>query len=218
MISPKEAISALDELGSYRLNAQVSIMPVNWHRFSEGFDGKIPPFFEEFDRNTASGKMSSGSASNRNTSLEKGFTDMQKTFLSSASAEERLDFLKDFISEKIIHVMGLDDSVILSPVQPLLNIGLDSLVAVELKNIIGAAIGKTLPATLMFDYPTITELARFINGELDFVSTIGSPIDIDSGININSPTNIAHIEVDSDSTKILVEDARINRIQNLASN
>lgn len=218
LISPKEAISALDELGSYRLNAQVSIMPVNWHRFSEGFDGKIPPFFEEFDRNTASGKMSSGSASNRNTSLEKGFTDMQKTFLSSASAEERLDFLKDFISEKIIHVMGLDDSVILSPVQPLLNIGLDSLVAVELKNIIGAAIGKTLPATLMFDYPTITELARFINGELDFVSTIGSPIDIDSGININSPTNIAHIEVDSDSTKILVEDARINRIQNLASN
>lgn len=50
--------------------------------------------------------------------------------------------------------------------QPLMEAGLDSLGAVELRNALCAAFTMELPATLTFDYPTINTLAAFIAGEL----------------------------------------------------
>jgi hypothetical protein len=38
--------------------------------------------------------------------------------------------------------------------------------AVELRNALGAAVGMTLPATLLFDYPTVEALTRFLAGKL----------------------------------------------------
>jgi acyl carrier protein len=46
--------------------------------------------------------------------------------------------------------------------QPLMEAGLDSLAAVELRNAIGAKFGMDLPATAMFDYPTLDALSRFV--------------------------------------------------------
>jgi hypothetical protein len=37
---------------------------------------------------------------------------------------------------------------------------------VELRNTLGSAIGRPLPATLLFDYPTIDALADHLLGEL----------------------------------------------------
>ena len=50
--------------------------------------------------------------------------------------------------------------------QPLMEAGLDSLAAVELRNDLASSFGLDLPATLMFDYPTVTALAGYITGEL----------------------------------------------------
>ena len=46
--------------------------------------------------------------------------------------------------------------------QPLSEIGLDSLMAVELRNVLGTMLGKPLPATIIFDYPTIDALTDFL--------------------------------------------------------
>jgi hypothetical protein len=41
-------------------------------------------------------------------------------------------------------------------------LGLDSLLSIELRNSLGASLTHTLPATLLFNFPTLEALAGFI--------------------------------------------------------
>ncbi|MET9500064.1 type I polyketide synthase, partial [Streptomyces sp. NPDC006552] len=46
------------------------------------------------------------------------------------------------------------------------DLGVDSLIAVELRNVLAAVSGVTLPSTVVFDHPTPQALADFLHGEL----------------------------------------------------
>jgi acyl carrier protein len=54
----------------------------------------------------------------------------------------------------------------LTPEQPLVAAGLDSLGAVELKNSLQGQLGLELPSTLVFDYPTVDSMAHYIASKL----------------------------------------------------
>ena len=66
------------------------------------------------------------------------------------------------LSEAARKILGLDASVALDPDRPLQEYGLDSLMAVELRNTIGGLLDRTLPATLLFKYPTVNGLTGFV--------------------------------------------------------
>jgi len=57
----------------------------------------------------------------------------------------------------------------------LFDLGMDSLMSVELKSRLEATTGCALPATLTFKYPTVVALADFLGGRLGLKS--GAPAD-----------------------------------------
>jgi acyl carrier protein len=62
-------------------------------------------------------------------------------------------------------VLGLATPNAIDPHRPLQQLGLDSLIAVELRNRLSAVTGLRLPATLLFDHPTASALARLVRAK-----------------------------------------------------
>ncbi len=81
-------------------------------------------------------------------------------------AARRRDALLAHLSERALVVLGLDPGRIVDPRIPLKEMGLDSLMAVELRNQLARSTGVALPATLLFDYPTLDALAGHLGGVL----------------------------------------------------
>jgi acyl transferase domain-containing protein/NADPH:quinone reductase-like Zn-dependent oxidoreductase/SAM-dependent methyltransferase/acyl carrier protein len=80
--------------------------------------------------------------------------------LQSTPAARRERVAIDYVSEAASRVLATDRSP--DEQQPFRDLGLDSLMAVELRNVIAHDLGDALPATLLFDYPTVAAVAGFL--------------------------------------------------------
>nr|WP_305781668.1 acyl carrier protein [Nocardia lijiangensis] len=78
---------------------------------------------------------------------------------------------------QIAAALGHDGPDDVEPGRNFRDLGMDSLTAVETRNRLKAATGLTLPATLLFDYPTPQAVAEHIHRQLDLGA--GSDGDID---------------------------------------
>jgi acyl transferase domain-containing protein/acyl carrier protein len=74
--------------------------------------------------------------------------------------------LRAQIESLALRVLGFPPDRRIDPLQPLNELGLDSLMAVEFRNALAAAVGRNLPATLLFSYPALEDLATFLTREL----------------------------------------------------
>ncbi|PRH80641.1 hypothetical protein C6N75_03095, partial [Streptomyces solincola] len=82
--------------------------------------------------------------------------------LLAVAPDRRGDLTVDLVLGEVATVLGLDGPGALAPDQVLKDLGLDSLMAVELRRRLSGATGLTLPATLAFDHPTPEHIARLI--------------------------------------------------------
>ena len=79
---------------------------------------------------------------------------------------ERQQLLLDTVRESIAGVLGSGPGEPVQDDRPFSELGLDSLTAVELRNVLQARTGLRLPAALAFDHPSVTRLAEHIAGQL----------------------------------------------------
>jgi acyl carrier protein len=121
--------------------------------------------------------------------------------LAAAPPARRRPLVATFVRERALRALGVNPSKAVDPRTPLGEMGLDSLLSVELRNTLSSAIGQPLPATLLFDYPTIDALTDFllkdkldIAGDVEEVVT--APADTAPASMLDSIENLSDDEVD----------------------
>jgi len=91
--------------------------------------------------------------------------------LETTPVNGRRAVLMTYLRAQIATVLGMDSPEQMEPRQRLFDLGIDSLMALQLKNRLEPSLGCTLPQTLLFDYPTIEALTDYLVQEvipLDF--------------------------------------------------
>ena len=84
--------------------------------------------------------------------------------LQNAFPDERHEMLVNFVRAQVAQILRMDASDTFDRHQRLMDLGVDSLMAVELRGRLShqLALARALPATLIFDYPTVEAIAEYL--------------------------------------------------------
>jgi len=127
--------------------AQSVVLPVRWDRYFESLgDAQRPPLLEDL-LNAAPAPPS------RSSILEA---------IANAAEADRWRLLRNHVQQQVRRVLRLANSSELDCARGFAQMGMDSLMAVELRNSLQATLGKSLPATIAFDYPSVEKLAGYL--------------------------------------------------------
>jgi NAD(P)-dependent dehydrogenase (short-subunit alcohol dehydrogenase family) len=150
---PKRALEVIDRL--LREDAtQVVALPVNWSKYHEFYPvGMEPPLLSDLaNQDAASPSQTAHPGDKRNAILD-------------AAPVERPQMLESYVNEQVARVLGLSTSQ-LDIQQPLTNLGLDSLMAVELKNRISADLGVNVPMVKFLQGFSVAQAATLLLDQL----------------------------------------------------
>jgi myxalamid-type polyketide synthase MxaE and MxaD len=70
--------------------------------------------------------------------------------------------------------------------KPLGSIGVDSLIALEFRRRLEAALGLALPATMIWNYPTVVELAAYLSSRISATRPASQPLPQSAGVTVDS--------------------------------
>ena len=148
-----KALDAL-ELLLRRKVTQAAVMSVQWAQLLAASSGNIPPLL----RGVAAGITleTADSAEDRR---------LRETLVQQAS-EQRQKTLQAYFVENLSAITGLEAAEI-DPVAPLNSMGLDSLMAIELKNKIEKRLKITIPMAAFMHEPSVLSLATHTSAAFD---------------------------------------------------
>ena len=82
----------------------------------------------------------------------------------AAGARNNSAFLRADLEQRLVALLGFPAGTRIEPHRALRDLGLNSLLSVSLRNALAAGYGLDLPATLVFDHPTLVALADHLLG------------------------------------------------------
>ncbi|MEW1873712.1 type I polyketide synthase [Streptomyces caelestis] len=138
--------------------ASVTVADVLWDRFAPAFTRTRPGrLFTELPE--ARRALEAAGGGDR---ADAGTADTLRTRLRQLDERDRLPYALDLVRTEVASVLGHPGAGAVPAELAFKDLGFDSLTAVDLRNQLAAATGLTLPATLVFDYPTPTALAAHL--------------------------------------------------------
>ncbi|QUH00053.1 SDR family NAD(P)-dependent oxidoreductase [Saccharopolyspora erythraea] len=144
-MAPERAIRALHQALDNG-DTCVSIADIDWERFAVGFTAARPrPLLDELV-----------------TSAVAAVPAVQAAPAREMTTEELLEFTHSHVAA----ILGHSSPDAVGQDQPFTELGFDSLTAVGLRNQLQRATGLALPATLVFEHPTVRRLADHIGQQL----------------------------------------------------
>ena len=155
-LEPQQGMRVLQALmGQDR--SQVGVLLMDWQRFLDSLPrGYNPALFAGLRPKI--GKVAPS---------EKPKGEAPRNFLTKLNQippGQRRKALMEMLRDHALKVLGLDSTQVVDYKQPLSELGFDSLMSVEFRSVVSAELNLTrsLPATLVFDYPTIKVLAEYL--------------------------------------------------------
>ena len=161
-ITPEQGIEALDRLVRQDVTAPM-VTATDWSIVAEEF-GTPPPFFDEL--------LATRKVRHRQTEEPAASSGLMAQ-LREAPSEEKRNLLEAFIQQELQSVLHLPSPP--SATVGFFDVGMDSLMAVELRNRLNRAFAGeyTTSNTIVFDYPSTAELAGHLAAEIETLT--GAP-------------------------------------------
>ena len=158
MIAPGQGLRVLGQILGQSA-AQITILPINWSEFIRQFSIRKspPPLFSEVIRRL--------NLEIKDDRVLKPQLELLRR-LEDAAPGERRNILSDYLQDQVAKVLQLDPSDPVEPQRGLFDMGMDSHMAIELKNRIETGLGFTLPSVLTFNYSTIESLVEYLDSKM----------------------------------------------------
>jgi acyl carrier protein len=148
-MAPEQAFRVLESLIATKL-AEMVVMDIDWKQALRLYTDGPPPVASDLARDEGIEQQAARSKDHA----------LVESLESAAPAERRALLIKHFV-ETLAKVISQDPSRI-DPAEPLKNLGLDSLMAIELKNAIESSLGVSVSIAVLVQDPSLEQLADHV--------------------------------------------------------
>jgi len=152
-LDPDQGIAIMDHVLRQGGRTQVAVLPADWTDLGRRFAalGATPFLTEVAQAPTATVPSTAKSLT----------AELDARALETMPQEQRREFLEDGLSRQLASILGSAGSRIDSD-RSILKLGVDSLMAMELKNRIEKNLGVTVPTVQLLQGPSVSELTSLV--------------------------------------------------------
>ncbi|OBJ48074.1 type I polyketide synthase [Mycobacterium sp. 1423905.2] len=160
-LSPADALAGMADLmaassGQGSGPAQGVVARIDWSRFL--------PLYQQAGRRSLLSELEREVPDSAPAPTPSGTTRLVEQ-LTNAPVQQRKKLVVDHLREAVAEVTRVDPAEIRADAG-FFDLGMDSLMAVELRRRIEQAVGKEVPATLAMDYPRLSDVADYLLGDV----------------------------------------------------
>ena len=154
LLKPEPALQLLGEMIESQETSHSVVMSVRWADMLGMYRHGVPSLLSDIAADT---DMDAGD------SAADEVDHAMRAKLLAVEEDERSTMLEEYFAEQLAKIMGLDPEE-LEVEQPLNSLGLDSLMAIELKNTVEAKLRISIPMAQFMEGPSIASLSKSVAG------------------------------------------------------